>query len=105
MKTTGIDVVPSLAAIEALATVVITETPPPNQVGRQLRHSLELIVRPAVVDRDVLPFDVVCFLQALTKRPQSVGNRLRRRDPEDANHRKPGLLRMRGERPSRCRAA
>ena len=38
-----------------------------NQFRRQRRQSLVLAMRPAVLDRDVLPLDIADFAQALAK--------------------------------------
>jgi len=39
----------------------------PHQFGRQFRQPLELIMRPAILDRDVLSFDVANLLQPLSE--------------------------------------
>jgi hypothetical protein len=40
---------------------------PTNQIGRKLRQSIELTVSPAKFERNILAFDVSCFLEALAK--------------------------------------
>ena len=40
---------------------------PANQIGRQRRQPVDLILGPAVFDRDVLAFDIAGVLQALAK--------------------------------------
>ena len=57
MKTMGIEVVASLAASEAPATVAIAATGLRTEIGRQLRQPVKPIFSPAVVDRHVLPLD------------------------------------------------
>ena len=51
---------------------------PANQVGRQRRQTVGLILRPAIFDRDVLALDIACFLQALAEcESRRVGDRQR----------------------------
>jgi len=46
--------------------------PPPNQISRQLRQAIELIVGPAVDNRDVLALNEACVLEALAKSAQTL---------------------------------
>src|SRR5262249_24223378 len=78
---------------------------PPNQVGHQRLQLIILALRPTVLDGDVLALDIVCFLQALTKRRQEKGGWLRESGVEEPDHRHPLLLRARGERPRSRHAA
>ena len=45
-----------------------------NQIGRQCRQSVVLILRPAIFDRYVLAFDIAGFSQALAERGQDVAD-------------------------------
>jgi hypothetical protein len=75
-----------------------------NQVGRQFREPIVVVVRRAKFDGDVAAFDVAGFPQALAEcRPRQLG-RLGRCSVEISDHRHRRLLRARRERP-RCRAA
>src|SRR5262249_50463702 len=75
-----------------------------NQVGRQFRQPIVVVVRRAKFDGDVAAFDVAGFAQALAEcRPRQLG-RLGRCSVEISDHRYRRLLRARCERP-RCRAA
>src|SRR6516225_2393907 len=38
-----------------------------NQIGRQCRQSIVLVLRPAILDRDVVAFDIANFVQPLTE--------------------------------------
>ena len=107
MKTMGIVVVAALAAkAEAVLPVAaITATSPANQIGRQCRQPIDLILRPAVYDRQVLALDIAGLLQALAKCAQTVRDRVRRCGVEEPDHRHRRLLRARRERPRSRRAA
>src|SRR5262245_51674417 len=63
-----------------------------------------LILRRAVFDRDVLPLDEACFLQALAERGHQVPSVGKRRTAEEPDHRH-CLLRARREGPGRRRTA
>ena len=78
---------------------------PANQIGRQRRQPIDLILGPAVFDRHVLALDKARFLQALAKSAQTVRERVRRCGVEEPDHRHRRLLRARRERPRRRRAA
>src|SRR5271169_2520504 len=43
-----------------------------DEIGRQRRQPIELVLRPAVFDRHVLTLDIAGFLQALEKRNGAV---------------------------------
>jgi hypothetical protein len=79
--------------------------PSADQVGRQRRQSIELILGPAVFDRDVLAFDIARFLEALAKPPHEVRGSISRSGIEITDHRHRRLLRARRERPRKHRAA
>ena len=74
-----------------------------NQLGRQCRQAVELVLGPAVFDRDVLALDKARLLEALAKCAQTVHKAVGRYGAEEADHRHRWLLRVRGERP--CRRA
>ena len=42
-----------------------------HKVGHQCRQLIESALRPAVFDRDILPFDIAGFGEALTERGQA----------------------------------
>ena len=69
-----------------------------NQIGRQLRQSIELTLRPAVFDRHVLALDIAGILEALTKAARRSPDRqtIGSRNPITGIAR---LLRARGKRP------
>jgi hypothetical protein len=77
--------------------------PSARQVGGQRRQSIELILGPAVFDRDVLAFDIACFLEALAKPPHEVRDSISRSGIEKPNHRHRRLLRARRQRPKQRR--
>ena len=64
MKTMGIVAVAALAASAADGASASDDhgDPSANQIGRQLRQSIELILGPAVFDRHVLALDIAGFL-------------------------------------------
>ena len=70
-----------------------------NQIGRHGRQPVELIVSPAVFDRNVRAFRIACVLQALVKGLQTVGEAGRRYGAEETDHRHRRLLRPRRKRP------
>jgi len=72
-----------------------------NKISRQSWQPVELVVSPAVFDRDILAFDVTCVLQALHK---SVHRLRRRYGAKKADHWSCTLLRAREVRPRRCAA-
>jgi hypothetical protein len=64
-----------------------------------------LIIRIAIFDRDVLPLDEACFLQALAERDNKVLEWRERRAAEKPDYRHRRLLGARRERPCRDRTA
>ena len=73
MKTMGIVVVAALAANAAEAAGRGDHgDPSANQIGRQRRQPIDLILGPAVFDRHVLALDIAGVLQALAKSAQTV---------------------------------
>jgi hypothetical protein len=70
-----------------------------HQFRRQRRQPIDLVVGPAVFDRDVLAFDQARVFQALAECTQAVS--FGRRGVEKSDHRHRRLLRMRRERPRR----
>ena len=78
-----------------------------NQFGRQRGQPIELTLRPAVLDRYVLAFNIAGVFEALAKSAHTVRVCVRRCGAEETDHRHRRRLRARGERPrpSRRRAA
>src|SRR6516225_7024356 len=75
------------------------------QVSCEVGQSIILILRPAILDRHILAFDVPVFADALPEcghKTCSVGGR---RAAEEPDHRHRRLLRARRERPRGSRAA
>ena len=103
----GIVVVAALAASAAGGTAGRGDHGdlPANQIGRQRRQSIELIVGPAILDRHVLALDKAGLLQALAECAQAIRERVGRCGVEEPDHRHRRLLRARRERPRRRRAA
>ena len=95
----GMLAVAAFAGRAAGVFTAITATGSPNQIRCKLRQSINLILTPAVHDRDVLSFDKANILQAPMECAQAVRECLRRRAVEEAHGRHRGLLRMRRERP------
>ena len=71
-----------------------------NQLSSQGGQPIEAPLRPAVFDRDVLPFNKTCLAQSFAKSREVQLNRpeLRRHRAEDADHRRRLLLRAHDER-------
>jgi hypothetical protein len=78
--------------------------PSANQLGRQRRQPVKLILRPAVLDRHVLALDIAGVFQALAKCTQLIRDCMRRSVVEKSNHRHRRLLRVRCAGPC-CRPA
>src|SRR5262249_24392794 len=76
---------------------------PPNQISRQRRQSIDLILGPTVFDRNILALDIAIILQALAKCGQHNVPERARLAVEERDHRHRPLLRARRERP--CRRA
>jgi hypothetical protein len=66
-----------------------------NQIGRQRRQLVIVIVRPAIFNRDVPAFDESGFGQAIAERGDKVRGTGCRRAPEKTDHRHRWLLRAR----------
>ena len=71
---------------------------PPNQVGCERRQLIELSVRPAIFDLNVLALDVAGLIQALEEPGRRQCERLRREKSKKPYHLHRGLLRARGKR-------
>src|SRR5262249_2405760 len=76
-----------------------------NQLGRQARQSIVIILRRAVFDRYILAVDITRVLEALTESAQTIHARVERIGVEESDHRHGRLLRTRRERPRRSRTA
>jgi hypothetical protein len=63
--------------------------PPTNQIGRQIRQSIDLALRPAVFDGDVLAVEITHFVEALPESRQTARDvvGLGRSGAEIADHR------------------
>jgi hypothetical protein len=79
--------------------------PSANQFRRQLRQPIELILRPSVIDRDVLTFDIARVFESLAECAQTVRVVVRRCGTESPDHWHRRLLRPRGNRPHSRRPA
>ena len=100
MKTMGIVVVAALAANAAMLHRGGDHGDlPANQIGRQRRQPIELILGPAVFDRHVLALDIAGVFEALTKSAQTLRVAVGRYGAEESDHRHRRLLRARRERP------
>ena len=71
----------------------------PNQIRCELWQSIELILSPAVHDRNVFSFDKTSILQAPMECAQAIRECLGRRAVEEAHDRHRRLLRARCKRP------
>src|SRR5262249_760507 len=69
-----------------------------NQIARQSRQPVQLVLGPAVLNRDVLALGLARFLQALPKSGKRIGEHLGRLGMEKADRRY-RLLRPHRERP------
>src|SRR5262245_19126854 len=78
---------------------------PANQFSYQRRYPIDLILTPAVFDRDVLALDMSGILKALAECAYTVRLSIGRTRVDDANHRRRGLLRARRNRPRGRNAA
>src|SRR5262249_25436280 len=75
------------------------------KIGCEVGQSIVLVLRPAILDRHVLAFDVAGFTSALPECGQKVRIVGRRQAAEKPDHRHRRLLRARRERPRDYRAA
>src|ERR1700730_11770383 len=72
------------------------------QIGCEVGQSVGLVLRPAILDRQILAFDITSFFQALAERAQAVWVvKVGRIDAEKPDYRHRWLLRTRRERPCR----
>src|SRR5262249_14459345 len=76
-----------------------------NQIGRECGQSIIVTLCPAILDRNVLAFDVAGFLQTLAKGGHVTRVSLWRCAVEEPDHRHRRLLRACRERPRRRSAA
>src|SRR5215470_3644728 len=74
------------------------------QIGCEVGQYIVLVLRPAILDHDILALDVAGFANALPECGQIACTISKRRAAEESNHRHRRLLRARRERP-RGRAA
>src|SRR6516162_10480884 len=74
------------------------------QIGCEVGQSVVLVLRPAILDRNILALDVAGFTKALAECGQIACTINRPRAAQESYHRHRRLLRARRERP-RCRAA
>ena len=72
-----------------------------HQIGCEVGQSVDLVLRPAILDHDILALDVAGFTNALPECCHETCSVGKRRTAEKPNHRHRGLLRARRERPSR----
>src|SRR5262245_31638947 len=75
------------------------------QIGCEVGQSLDLVLRPAILDHDILALDVAGFTNPLPEGGQITCTIGKRRTAEETDHRHRRLLRARRERPRCCRAA
>src|SRR5215470_10141000 len=75
------------------------------QIGCEVGQYIVLVLRPAILDHDILALDVAGFANALPEWGQIACTISKRRAAEESNHRHRWLLRARRERPyHRCAA-
>src|SRR5499427_2494969 len=75
------------------------------QIGCEVGQSVVLVLRPAILDHDILALDVAGFANALPECGQIACAIGKRRTAEEPDHRHRRLLRTRRERPRNHRAA
>ena len=71
------------------------------QIGCEVGQSLDLVLRPAILDHDIVALDVAGFTNPLPEGGQITCTIGKRRTAEETDHRYRRLLRPRRERPSR----
>src|SRR5262245_54177437 len=76
-----------------------------DQIGRQRRQPMVLLLRPAILDGDIPTFDKAGFAQALAKGAHPTRVQVGGRTAQVPDHRHRSLLRARRQRPPRRRAA
>src|SRR5262249_33632822 len=74
------------------------------QIGCEVGQSLDLVLRPAILDHDILALDVAGFTNPLPEGGQITCTIAKRRTAEETDHRHRRLLRPRHERPRDRRA-
>jgi hypothetical protein len=73
-----------------------------DEFGYHSRQSIELALRPAEFDRDILAFDIAGFVQALTERLDNGCRLARGPTAEISNHASPAAARaLRSAKPPR----
>jgi hypothetical protein len=106
MKTTATGAIASSAAsADGVSIAASTSTRRLTRSAVKERSRPALVLRPAIFDRQVIPFDVAAFLQCLSKFAQRFRESIRRLAVEKANDRTHVLLRMRRQRTRGCHAA
>src|SRR5262245_56418786 len=76
-----------------------------NEIGRERRQPIQLSLRPAIFDRDVLTLDVTDFVQATAERDHIGSVRLSGLSIQESDHGHRRLLPENDERPSSHRTA
>src|SRR5262245_17666273 len=74
------------------------------QIGCEVGQSVDLVLRPAILDRHILALDVAGFTKALPECGQIARTIDRPRAAQETYHRHRRLLRARRKRPRRCAA-
>src|SRR4029450_7253877 len=74
------------------------------QIGCEVGQSVVLVLRPAILDHDILALDVTGFTNALPEGGQITCTIGKHRNAEEPDHRRGRLLPSRRERPG-CRRA
>ena len=105
MKTTGIVLVAALAANAGSCAAANHGDLAANQLARQRRQLIHLILGPTVFNRDTLALAIAGSLQGLPKCAQIVCTDVRQCGAEKSDHRHRWLLPPRRERPCRRRSA
>src|SRR5438132_6046348 len=75
------------------------------RIGCEVGQSVDLVLRPAILDRHILALDVAGFTKVLAECGQISCTIGKRRTAEEPDHRHRRLLRARRERPRSRRAA
>src|SRR5262245_13066734 len=78
--------------------------PSANQIGRQRREPIDLILGPAVFNQHILTLDNACVFEALTECADALRHPVRRSGVEESDHWHRRLLRAHRERPGHRRA-
>src|SRR5262249_20435376 len=72
-----------------------------REISGEVRQSIVLILRPVVLNRHVLAFEIATLANAMPERGHKVGSAAGRRGAENPDHRHRLLLRARREGPRR----